>query len=60
MAAPRIRCAHCGDPFDRRQVTTSYCAKEDCQRAHHRDRMRALRTVHRQMDSHRIQKWTAS
>lgn len=50
MAAPRIRCNHCGDIFDRRQVTTSYCEKDDCRRAHERDRKREYRTVRRQLE----------
>lgn len=34
MAATLARCANCGDPFERRQVTQTYCKKPDCRRAH--------------------------
>ncbi len=45
MAAPRIRCNHCGEPFDRRAVTVFYCKADACQKAHARDRMKRWRKV---------------
>lgn len=33
MAAPRVRCAHCGEWFDRRAVNQSYCFEDECRNA---------------------------
>lgn len=43
MAAPRVRCTHCGEPFDRRAVNQSYCFAPLCRKARTRDRVKAWR-----------------
>lgn len=56
MAAPRIRCAHCGEPFDRRQVTQSYCFKLQCRRARNTARIREWRDSKRQLEHARLER----
>lgn len=55
MAAPRVRCACCGEPWDRRAVNQAYCPKPACQRAHNADRLREWRraTAYREDARHR-------
>lgn len=43
MAAPRVRCSHCGEPFDRRAVNQSYCFEPECRKARTRERVKAWR-----------------
>jgi hypothetical protein len=55
MAAPRARCANCGEPFDRRAVNQSYCFKLACRRARNRERLRAWRQTKAQLHEARWQ-----
>lgn len=50
MAAPRARCAHCGEPFDRRAVNQSYCFEDECRAARNRENVRAFRAARAQLD----------
>ncbi len=50
MAAPRVRCANCGEPFDRRATNQSFCFREECLRARERDRKLSWRHAVAQLD----------
>lgn len=56
MAAPRVRCVKCGEPFDRRAVNQSYCFEDECRRARERDRKLAYRRSVAQLEDAR---WAA-
>jgi hypothetical protein len=57
MAAPRVRCSHCGEPFDRRAANQFYCAEDDCRRARERDRKAAYRQSVAQLERARFAAW---